>query len=192
MEQFSLWLESKEPKITGYYVSSHAGNTYNRSKVFPTYHEAWEEKKKLVRNNIPSTISAAFADGTSRQLDNSGWHFNRVGSTVNDYTVERSGRGKTNQSYTGKNDKQYKENSILYRLKSELRPGNMPNNSGELIPERFWQSVNSALDIAVKESNLAHVARLRDYIEENYGETEVGQICINIIDQTMKEFGMEF
>lgn len=192
MESFSLWLETKEPKITGYFVSHNTDHTYNRSKIFPTYHEAWEEKKRLAKTNTPSIISVAFQDGTSRHLDNSSWFIKKSGQTQHDYQIDRTKRGKTLHAYNGKNIPEYKANSILYRLKNELRPGNMPENTGELIGNEFWQKVNSALDIAVKEQNLAHIARLRDFIEENYGQTRVGEICVELIDQTMKQFGFDF
>ncbi len=197
MNSFSQWLEAKDntPKIIGFVVR------YGNNEIFcKTYHEARETKSKLFRGNdtfgTHSSIYTKFQDGTMRPVSTdpggTAWHLNRADRITHDYLVDKNGRGKTNQSYLAKDDREMKLVNTISYLHHELTPNNMPSNTGETTNQTLWSNINAALDQATKEMNLTVVAQLYDFIKENYDtQDEAVEVCLMIIRNALNHFGYD-
>jgi hypothetical protein len=209
MSDFWKWLQEakkeNKPQLVGFicqYVAltdpndQHSGYETIKSEILKTYHDAVEKKRDIFEKtkNI-SAIYAVYSDKTMRpiatDIGGAGWHLNRAGRLIPDYQVDNNGRGKTNHGYLAGKDNSLKIYNTLAYLKHELRPGNMPKNSGETIDPEFWKLVNAALDKSTKELSLWYMAELHDYIKENYDVShEAVDTALMLIKQALRSTGM--
>lgn len=200
MSSFYQWLEESKkevkPELLGFVLRySDEGNIITNSPIIKTYHEARAERmREFNKTERIGVIFGYFSDKTMRPVGNdyrgTGWHLNRAGQLINDYQVERSGRGKTNHSFLARNDREFQIYNALGYLHHTLRPGNMPGNSGDHAPEGFWQHVDSAVDAATKHTDLEYIGELFDFIQENYPhDDENVTTCLMIIRAVLNHYG---
>lgn len=182
-------LRYKEPELTGGFRSID-------SKIFKNYYQAVAERMKIFKKiGQAPPVYAYFADKTLRPVSShykigSYWHLNRANKMVNDDSVRITGRGKTNHAYLAKYDPNFQIYQAIAYLRREMKPDNMPAQSGEHAPEGFWDHVNAAIDMCTKKVTLSYAGGLYDFIQENYPPNDPNvTTCRMIIRNVLNHYG---